>query len=260
MLIFGYTASVFIGLILGLLGGGGSILAIPILVYLFHLDPVIATAYSLFIVGSTSSVGVAWKAKKKLINFRIGLIFGAPSLLTVFATRKWIVPALPDIIINTSNLIVTKRVLLLGLFAVLMIITSFSMMRRQKRVKEPSEFSIIYVLLLGAMIGLLTGLVGAGGGFLIIPALVLLAGLPMKEATGTSLFIIAFNSLIGFTGDIFNLEIQWELLLSITALAIAGTFIGNWLSTKIKAAHLRKGFGWFTLAMGCWILIEEIIL
>jgi len=143
---------------------------------------------------------------------------------------------------------------------VLMIITSFSMIRRQKRVKEPSEFSIIYVLLLGAMIGLLTGLVGAGGGFLIIPALVLLAGLPMKEATGTSLFIIAFNSLIGFTGDIFNLEIQWEFLLSITALAIAGTFIGNWLSTKIKAAHLRKGFGWFTLAMGCWILIEEIIL
>lgn len=260
MLIFGYTASVFIGLILGLLGGGGSILAIPILVYLFHLDPVIATAYSLFIVGSTSSVGVVWKRKKGLINFRTGLVFGAPSLLAVFITRKWIVPSLPDIIINTSYLMITKRILLLGLFAVLMIITSFSMMRKQKKVKEPTEFSLIYVLLLGAMIGLLTGLVGAGGGFLIIPALVLLTGLPMKVATGTSLFIIAFNSLIGFTGDIFNLEIQWPFLLSITGLAIAGTFIGNWLSTKIKGAHLRVGFGWLTLIMGCWILIEEILL
>ncbi|MEQ8363104.1 MAG: sulfite exporter TauE/SafE family protein [Cyclobacteriaceae bacterium] len=260
MLIFGYTASVFIGLILGLLGGGGSILAIPILVYLFHLDPVIATAYSLFIVGSTSSVGVAWKVKKGLINFRTGLVFGAPSLLAVFITRKWIVPSLPEIIIDTSYLIITKRILLLGLFAVLMILTSFSMMKKQKRIKEPSEFSVVYVLLLGAIIGLLTGLVGAGGGFLIIPALVLLTGLPMKVATGTSLFIIAFNSLFGFTGDIFNLEIHWSFLLSITALAIGGTLIGNWLSNKIKASHLRKGFGWFTLAMGCWILIEEIIL
>ncbi len=260
MLIFSYTASVFIGLILGLLGGGGSILAIPILVYLFHLDPVIATAYSLFIVGSTSSVAVVWKGKKGLINFKTGLIFGAPSLLTVFATRKWVVPALPDIIISTSHLIITKRILLLGLFAVLMIITSFSMMRKQKRKKEPAKISFMQVLFLGAIIGLLTGLVGAGGGFLIIPALVLLAGLPMKVATGTSLFIIAFNSLIGFTGDIFNLEIQWPFLLSITALAILGTFIGNWLSHKIKASHLRIAFGWFTLAMGCWILIEEIIL
>jgi uncharacterized membrane protein YfcA len=260
LLIFSYTASVLIGLVLGLLGGGGSTLAIPILVYLFHLDPVIATAYSLFIVGSTSSVGVAWKWKKGLIHFRTGFVFGIPSLLAVFITRKWIVPTLPDIIIDTSYLIVTKRVLLLGLFAILMIITSFSMMRKQKEVKEPSEFNLVYVLVLGIIIGLLTGLVGAGGGFLIIPALVLLTGLPMKVATGTSLFIIAFNSLIGFTGDIFNLEIQWPFLLTISSLAIGGVFIGNWLSTKIKGAHLRVAFGWFTLAIGCWILIKETIL
>jgi len=259
LLILGYTASVFIGLILGLLGSGGSILAIPILVYLFQLDPVIATAYSLFIVGSTSSVGTISKGRKGLVDFKTGLVFGAPSLLSVFITRKWIVPALPDIIINTSYLLITKRMLLLGLFAALMIAASFSMIRKQRHIREPKESSFIYMLILGLMIGLLTGLVGAGGGFLIIPALVLLAGQPMKVAAGTSLFIIAFNSLIGFTGDIINMEIQWVFLVSITALAIAGIFIGNWLSAMIKGAHLKVAFGWLTLAMGCWILVKEVI-
>lgn len=259
MLIIGYTASVFIGLVLGLLGSGGSILAIPILVYLFHLDPVIATAYSLFIVGATSSVGVISKGKEGLVNFKTGLVFGAPSLLAVFSTRKWIVPALPDIIINTSYLTINKRMLLLGLFAALMIAASFSMIRKRKNVPEPKESSIIYMIILGLAIGLLTGLVGAGGGFLIIPALVLLAGQPMKVATGTSLFIIAFNSLIGFTGDIINLQIQWMFLLSITALAVAGIFVGNWLSTKINGSYLRAAFGWLILAMGCWILVKEVI-
>lgn len=260
MIILGFVASIFIGLVLGLLGGGGSILAIPVLVYLFRLDPVVATAYSLFIVGFTSSIGVISKTRKKLINFRTGLFFGAPSLITVFVTRRWIVPAIPDVILQTSNLVITKRIFLLGLFAILMIITSFSMIKTRKKTKEPIGTSPVHILILGILIGLLTGLVGAGGGFLIIPALVLLAGLSMKSATGTSLFIIAFNSLIGFTGDIFNLHIDWPFLLSITALATCGTIMGTWLSDKVKSAHLRTSFGWFTLAMGCLIALEELLL
>lgn len=254
----GYTASLFIGLILGLLGSGGSILAIPILVYLFQVGPVDATAYSLFIVGATSAVGTFSKRKKGLVNFKIGLVFGIPSLAAVFVARKWIVPALPDIIVGLPYLVITKRMLLLGLFAVLMMAASYSMVRKRNSAVGPKEAGVMYLLVLALMIGLLTGLVGAGGGFLIIPALVLLAGQPMKVAAGTSLFIIAFNSLIGFTGDILNLEIQWPFLLSITALAIAGIFIGNWLSTMIKGEHLKVAFGWLTLAMGCWILVKEI--
>lgn len=261
MELLGYFSSLFIGLSLGLLGGGGSILAIPILVYLFKLDPVIATAYSLFIVGSTSLIGVISKHRLGLINFNKALLFGVPSLLAVFFTRRWIVPAIPDIIINFQDILITKRVFLLGLFAVLMIATSFSMIRnREDDEGTPHQSSIFQLTLLGLVIGVLTGLVGAGGGFLIIPALVLLAGLSMKEATGTSLFIIAINSLIGFTGDIFNLEIHWYFLLSLSGIALAGTIIGGWLMDKIKGTHLRKSFGWFTLAMGCWILVEELFI
>ena len=261
MEIFGYIASVFIGITLGLLGGGGSILTIPILVYLFHLDVVTATAYSLFIVGSTSLVGVVPKRRMGLVNLKTGFIFGTPSLITIFATRKWIVPAIPDILLTVHSFVLTKRIFLLGLFAVLMIATSFSMIRgRKELLSEEHGINIPMIIIQGIIIGLLTGLVGAGGGFLIIPALVLLTGLPMKIATGTSLFIIGFNSLIGFMGDVINLSIHWDFLFLITFLAIAGIFIGNWLTVKIHARHLRRSFGLFTLSMGCWILVKELFL
>lgn len=259
MEILGYIASVFIGITLGLLGGGGSILTIPILVYLFHLDAVTATAYSLFIVGATSLVGIAPKHRKGLINFRTGLIFGTPSLLAIFATRRWIVPAIPEILVSLHSFVLTKRMFLLGLFAVLMIVTSFSMIGSKKEISSEEKGIKLYLIVAqGVLIGLLTGLVGAGGGFLIIPALVFLTGLPMKVAAGTSLFIIGFNSLFGFVGDVINLEIQWDFLFVITALAVAGIFVGNWLTTKIKSLHLRKSFGWFTMVMGCWILFQEL--
>jgi uncharacterized membrane protein YfcA len=259
--IYGYIASVFIGITLGLLGGGGSILTIPILVYLFHLDAVTATAYSLFIVGSTSLIGVVPKQRKGLVNLRTGFIFGTPSLIAIYVTRRWIVPAIPDIMITFQSFVLTKRIFLLGLFAVLMIVTSFSMIGGRKELSaENKGINIPMVFIQGILIGLLTGLVGAGGGFLIIPALVLLTGLPMKIATGTSLFIIGFNSLFGFMGDIINLSIDWDFLFLITGLAVAGIFIGNWLTVKIQGRHLRKSFGWLTLAMGCWILVKELFL
>ncbi len=259
MEIAGYIASICIGLVLGILGGGGSILSIPILVYLFHIDAVLASAYSLFIVGLTSLVGIVPKYKEHLVNIKTGILFGIPSILTIFITRKWIVPLIPDILWHSDSFIFTKRFLILGLFAVLMILASVSMLRGRKEIQNDNHrFRTVLILLEGILIGLLTGIVGAGGGFLIIPALVLLTGLPFKTAVGTSLFIIAINSLSGFLGDVFNYSIDWIFLLTITALAIAGILIGNAFSKKIKPDNLRIIFGWFILVMGVWILSKEL--
>ena len=256
---FGYVASVFIGLVLGLLGGGGSILSIPILVYLFNVEPVHASAYALFIVGTTSLVGAIPKYRENLVNIRTGILFGAPSIITIFCTRKWVVPSIPAVLFTEGDFVFTKRLLLLGLFAVLMILAAVPMIRgRKKFVSDNQKFRTFLVIIEGAVIGFLTGLVGAGGGFLIIPALVLLTALPFKTAVGTSLFIISINSLIGFAGDLMNYPMNWPLLLSISALAIVGIIAGNRLSYLIDGEKLKKAFGWMVLVMGCYILFREI--
>jgi uncharacterized membrane protein YfcA len=261
MEVAGYFASVFIGIILGLLGGGGSILSIPILVYLFSIEPVIASAYSLFIVGTTSLVGAIPKYRDHLVNLKTGIIFGIPSIASIFITRKWIVPAIPDIVVTIDSFTLSKRLLLLGIFATLMILASISMIRGKSEIKnEDHNFKTLLVIFEGALIGFLTGLVGAGGGFLIIPALVFLTGLPFKTAVGTSLFIIAINSLSGFIGDVINHRMDWPFLLSITSLAIIGILIGNTFQKKISALKLRKAFGWFILVMGIYILSKELLL
>ena len=256
---FGYLASIFIGLILGLLGGGGSILSIPILVYLFHIEPVQASAYSLFIVGVTSLAGAIPKYRQHLVNVRTGIMFGIPSIFSIFCTRKWVLPAIPDIIFTTGDFVFTKRLLVLGLFAVLMILAAVPMIRgRKKFTSDNQRFRTFLVIIEGSIIGFLTGLVGAGGGFLIIPALVLLTALPFKTAVGTSLFIISINSLLGFVGDLLNFEMDWPFLLSISGLAIGGIVIGNYFSNHIAASKLKIAFGWVTLFMGCYILFMEI--
>lgn len=257
----GYIASVCIGLVLGLLGGGGSILSIPILVYLFNVDAVMASAYSLFIVGVTSFVGAIPKYQEQLVNIRTGLVFGIPSIVAIFSTRKWVVPAIPDVLFHVGSFVITKRILLLGIFAVLMILASIAMIKRRGPFEsEDNGYHIGGIILQGLLIGFLTGLVGAGGGFLIIPALVLLTGIPFKTAVGTSLFIIAINSLMGFLGDVLNYAIQWNFLLIITGLAVIGILIGNRFSKKLPSSRLRKSFGWFTLLTGSWILLKEIFL
>jgi uncharacterized protein len=263
MEIIGYIASAFIGISLGLIGGGGSILTVPVLVYLFGVSPVLATAYSLFIVGISSLVGVYSKYKSGLVNFKTAFTFGIPSIIAVFLTRKYLVPAIPDSIFTIAGFEITKSILLMMLFAILMIFASISMIRGRKESVEKKELSdttkVLLIILEGVVVGVLTGLVGAGGGFLIIPALVILTGLSMKEAVGTSLLIIAVKSLIGFTGDLSNTSMDWQLLLSISAIAIAGIFIGNYFCKIIDGEKLKKGFGWFVLIMGVYILTKEFL-
>lgn len=263
--IFGYAASAFIGISLGLIGGGGSILTVPVLVYLLGVNPVHATSYSLFIVGITSVVGSFFKFREGLVNLKTGISFGIPSILSVYATRKWVVPAIPTDIMEIGSFVLTKNILLMLLFGVVMVLASASMIREKASLKtshsKPSGMtSLLLIIAEGAVVGTLTGLVGAGGGFLIIPALVLLTGLPMKEAVGTSLFIIAAKSLIGFTGDLGQFEMDWNLLLVVSAIAVAGIFAGNTLSKRIDGASLKKGFGWFVLVMGVLIIVKELFL
>ncbi|MEX2230941.1 MAG: sulfite exporter TauE/SafE family protein [Cyclobacteriaceae bacterium] len=259
MEIIGYLASIAIGIVLGLLGGGGSILSIPILVYLFHVDAVMASAYSLFIVGVTSLAGAIPKYKDHLVNIQTGILFGLPSIVAIFVTRKWVMPAIPDVILHIGNFALTKRLLVLGVFAFLMIVASYTIIRGRKDViHDDHEWRIPLLIFEGMLIGFLTGLVGAGGGFLIIPALVWLTGLHFKTAVGTSLFIIAINSLLGFLGDVLNYKMEWDFLLSLTTLAVFGILIGNKLQKKIPADRLRLLFGWLILAMGIWILFKEL--
>jgi uncharacterized membrane protein YfcA len=262
MEIIGYIASILIGISLGLIGGGGSILTVPVLVYLFHVDPVQATAYSLFIVGASSLVGAWPKYKQGFVNLKTAIIFGIPSIVAVFATRKFIVPAIPNELGEFAGIAITKSLLMMMLFAVLMVAASFSMIRSKKNKETELEgeqkFNYPLILIEGALVGILTGLVGAGGGFLIIPALVMLSKLPMKQAVGTSLLIIAAKSLIGFTGDLGNRTMDWTLLLTVTALAIAGIFIGDKLSKRIDGNKLKTGFGWFILVMGLYIIAQQL--
>jgi uncharacterized membrane protein YfcA len=262
MEIAGYISSLIIGISLGLIGGGGSILTIPVLVYFFGIDPVLATAYSLFIVGSTSMVGTFSKYREGMVNLKTAIIFGIPSILAVYATRKWIVPAIPQDLFTIGDFTITRPIMLMLLFAVLMAFASVSMIRVKNGTNDeptaPQKFNYPLIIIEGIIVGTLTGLVGAGGGFLIIPALVLLSKVPMKQAVGTSLLIIAMNSLIGFLGDLSHTTMNWKLLITVTALAIAGIFIGNRLSRKIDAHKLKKGFGWFVLVMGIYIIVKEL--
>ena len=260
MEILGYVLSICIGIILGLLGGGGSILSIPILVYFFNLDAVVASAYSLFIVGITSFVGAIPKYKDHLVSIRAGLLFGAPAVLATFSTRKWLIPAIPDVVIQTESFVITKRLLVLGTFAALMIIASISMISsRREKVSLEHQPRVVLAIIEGSLIGFLTGLVGAGGGFLIIPALVFLTGLSFKTAVGTSLLVIAINSVSGFLGDVLNYSMDWSFLILVTSLATVGIFIGNRLTHAFTGPHLRRMFGWFVLITGLAILIKEIL-
>jgi uncharacterized membrane protein YfcA len=263
IVIIGFAAAILIGVSLGLIGGGGSILTVPVLVYILGVNPVLATAYSLFVVGSTSLVGAGTYMKKGLVNYKTALVFAVPSFIAVFLTRKFLVPALPDPLFTVGEAIITKNIGIMVFFALIMLAASYSMITAKKCVdcdeNEPVVFNFPMIALEGSVVGVITGIVGAGGGFLIIPALVLLAKLPMKLAVGTSLLIIAAKSLIGFLGDLSTQTIDWQLLLIFTSLSIVGIFIGSALSKKINEEILKTGFGWFVLVMGIYIITKELL-
>lgn len=257
----GYVASFVMGITLGLMGGGGSILTVPILVYLFSLSPTIATGYSLFVVGTTALIGSIMYIRKGEIDIKVGLVFAIPSAIGVAISRSLIIPKIPEVIFVVSGFTLTKEILIMVTFAALMIAASFSMIKKknESNTSEKSQLlRFIFIALKGLVIGLIAGFVGAGGGFLIIPALVLLAGLSMRVAIGTSLMIIALQSLLGFAGDISRgITVDWTLLGGVTAVAAIGIIIGSAIANKIKEQKLKIAFGWFVLLMGTFILIEQ---
>lgn len=257
--ILGYVGALLIGLVLGLIGGGGSILTVPVMVYVLGLNPIVATAYSLFVVGVSSMVGTVQKHKKGLVDFKIGLAFSFPSFVAVYATRRYLVPNIPDTIFSIGSTVLTKDVAIMIFFAIIMLLASVSMIKKQNSKNLTSENQSYYkTFLQGLIIGSITGLIGAGGGFLYVPALVLWARIPMKKAVGTSLIIITINSLIGFLGDVQTLEINWAFLLSFTAIAILGILLGVFLSKYISSQKLKKGFGFFILIMAIYIINKEL--
>ncbi len=259
----GFAASIVMGLSLGLIGGGGSILTVPILVYLFGVDPVLSTSYSLFVVGLTSLVGSVSHFKSGNVHLKTAAVFGLPSILSVYATRKFIVPIIPDPFFSIGSLTFTKPLFVMVLFAMLMLLASISMIRKPKKeVCDGKEIKYNYTLIFmeGLLVGGVTGLVGAGGGFLIIPALVLLAGLPMKQAVGTSLLIIGLKSLIGFTGDLGSGQlIDYRFMLLFSAFAMVGILVGSYFTRFIPNEKLKPVFGWFVLVMGLYILGKELL-
>lgn len=259
MEIVGCITLIMVGVVLGLTGGGGSVLSVPILVYLFSMDVVLASAYSFFIVGTTSVVGAILKQKERLIDVETSLLFGFPSLLATFVTRIWVVPNIPEIILSTTSIQLAKREFFLVLISILMILSGVMVltqfrMHQSKQIKN----SVRYIIMTGLGVGFLSGLTGIGGGFLILPALLLLKNMSFKTATGTALVIVSVNSIFGFLGDAFNYSINWMFLFAVTGLAVGGIIIGTLSNKIIPASVLQKTFGWITLLAGCYIILGEI--
>lgn len=259
--IFGYLGALLVGLVLGLMGSGGSLIAIPIFTYLFHISPITTTAYSLFVVGTSSTIGALRNWEKGLVDFKIAIVFAIPAFIAVYVVRKYILPIIPMEIVTIYDVAVTKDMAIMVFLALIMLLCSLSMIRTKKSLldhKRLNRYNYPLIVLQGILIGLFTGVVGIGGGFLIIPTLVLLVKLPMKKAVATSLFIIALKSLIGFLGDLGNLEINWDFLLRFTAISTLGIFLGIYFSSFIKGEKLKTYFGWLLLILSIGIFYKEV--
>ena len=265
MEIFGYIGALFVGITLGLLGAGGSILTVPVLYYLFHVDAELSTAYSLFIVGATALTGAIPNMRKGLVSYKTAIVFAIPSMLAVYITRAFILPSIPAYLFSVGDLAITKDIGIVVFFSIIMIAAALSMIVQGKKNPDTLEarlrFNYPVIIVEGLVVGVLTGLVGAGGGFLIIPALVLFARLPMKLAIGTSLLIIAIKSLFGFIGDIQSGQpIDWWFMLLFTAITVAGILLGSYLTNFIDGRKLKGAFGYFVLLMGIYIIVRELFL
>ena len=254
--------ALIIGVSLGLLGGGGSILAVPVLAYLFALDEKVATAYSLFVVGTAALVGGLRQHQNKNVDWRTAIVFGIPAIIGVWIVRHYVVPALPDVLFMLGDFEFTRRMGMFGLFSILMVWAAYSMLSNKERKGGTGEVKYNYPLILleGLIVGGVTGFVGAGGGFLIIPALVVLANLEIQKAIGTSLIVIALKSLMGFfLGDAMTMNVDWTFLAIFTGLAVAGIFLGVYIGKFLDGKTLKKGFGYFIMVMAVFIFVMEFV-
>jgi len=267
-MIAGFIAFLGIGLILGLIGGGGSILGVPVLVYVMCYSADVATSYSLFIVGLTSLIGALSYLRKGEISAEAIIQFALASMISVFCVRKFVMPAIPEHF-TLAGILVSKHTLIMIVFSILILFSSYSMIKKRKpnnmREVRWDEFSrsplgLPFLILLGVAVGFITGFVGAGGGFIIVPVLIFFLRLRFKKAIGTSLCIIAINSLVGFTGNFGNQHIEWGFLLSISAVCATGILLGSLLSNKISGQSLKPAFGWFTLIVGVSVLIKDLLI
>lgn len=268
MIIAGLIAFLIIGMILGLIGGGGSLLGVPVLVYVMCIEADLATTYSLFIVGMTALVGAISYVKKGEVSAEAILNFALASITTVFCMRKFIMPVIPSEF-SLNGFAVQKHTLIMVVFALLILSASYSMIisRKPNRINDVkwNEFTktplgIPFVILLGIIIGVITGFVGAGGGFIIVPVLMIFMRLNFKKAIGTSLCIVALNSIIGFLGNIGHQDLDWKFLVMISAVCGIGILLGSLFSNKIPARKLKPAFGWFTLIVGVFVLVKELFL
>lgn len=268
--IFGFGMALVIGLCLGIMGSGGSILTVPVLVYLFRMDPVPATAYSLFIVGVTSLIGLSTRLRAGKVDFRATLLFAVPSLVAVFVARKYVVHALPEAFDMPWGPPLSRGSIIMGVFGVVMFAAALSMLLHSKSrahgatgddAKPSAGRNASVIGIEGLLVGTITGFVGAGGGFLIVPVMVLLGHLSMETAIGTSLTIIFAQSLVGFLTDLSLLtDIRWSFLLGFTGLSVAGVVAGSFLAGYVPGQILRRAFGWFTLILAISILAHEFYL
>ena len=268
MIVAGLIAFLIIGMILGLIGGGGSLLGVPVLVYVMCIEADLATTYSLFIVGMTALVGAISYVRKGEVSAEAILNFALASVTTVFCMRKFIMPVIPSEF-SLNGFTVQKHTLIMVVFALLILSASYSMIisRKPNRIKDvkwneltKTPLGIPFVILLGIIIGVITGFVGAGGGFIIVPVLMIFMRLNFKKAIGTSLCIVALNSIIGFLGNLGNQNLDWKFLIMISAVCGIGILLGSLLSNKISSKKLKPAFGWFTLVVGIFVLIKEIFL
>lgn len=260
----GLTLSAVMGFSLGLIGAGGSILIIPILVYFFNIKPILATSYSLFIVGGTAALGASNYWRMGFVNIPNALSFTLPALTIILFTRYFLIPIIPDPIFSVYPFHLTKDGLIMGLFSFLLLLSSYLMLKCEKHTemsKSSSSYQLFKYICASLFIGLLTGLIGAGGGFLIIPILILLMGLSMHEAIGTSLTIVSINALVGFNGDLVQgVLVDWKMLLLILTMTISGMILGSWFAKWVNSEKLKHMFALYTFIIGLGVLLQVLYL
>lgn len=265
MIFLGYVLGLLIGMCLGMMGAGGAILTIPVLTYIFDINPIISTTYSLFIVGITSFIGSVGYVRNSFYDLKAAIFFGIPSTIAVVLTGKFLFPAVPASM-DIAGIVLGKDLLIMILFGVLMLLSAIAMIRssrgaiRKDDFSETRRFRYGLILLIAVGVGMVTAFLGAGGGFLIIPSLVILGNLPMKKAVGTSLLLITVNSLLGFVSksSVLETELDWSFLLSFSALTAVGILTGVRFARLISGERLKLYFGYFVLVLGIIVLGQEL--